>query len=165
MIYRNANKNDVAAIANLHAESWRSTYRGMMSDAYLDGDVFEERFKHWKARFDLPKDNQYIIVAIENDKLVGFACVFGDDDAKWGSLIDNLHVRPDLKRQGIGKYLIQKAMSWVHEHYPEKGVYLWVFEDNIASRRFYEAIGGINVEKIWHPNEDGTAAYALRYAW
>ena len=36
MQYRTASADDVAAIAGLHAESWRQTYRGMMSDAYLD---------------------------------------------------------------------------------------------------------------------------------
>ena len=165
MFFRIAYPNDAAAIAHLHAESWRNTYRGMMSDAYLDGDVFTERLKKWQARFDNPKDNQHIIVALQNDELAGFACVYGADDEKWGSLIDNLHVRPDLKGQGIGKQLIQKAMDWARENYPEQGIYLLVFEANEASRRFYEAMGGTNAERKLYENEDGTEGYVLRYFW
>lgn len=165
MIFREAEKNDAAAIANLHAESWRNTYRGMLSDAYLDGNVFTERQTHWQKRFDAPTKNQYVLVAENEGELLGFVCVYGADDAKWGSLIDNLHVRPDLKGQGIGKQLIQKGMVWVKENYPNQGVYLWVFETNLPSRGFYEAIGGKNVERVLHHNEDDTEGYALRYVW
>jgi ribosomal protein S18 acetylase RimI-like enzyme len=165
MIYRIANINDAANIANLHAESWRNTYRGMMSDAYLDGDVHTERQTHWQTRFDAPTENQYIFVAEKEGKLAGFVCVYGADDAKWGSLIDNLHVLPDLKRRGIGKRLILEGMIWARENYPQSGVYLWVFEANLPSQQFYEVMGGENVERVLHHNEDGTEGYALRYAW
>ncbi len=165
MIFRKAEKNDVATIANLHAESWRKTYRGMMSDAYLDGNVFAERQTHWQNRLGTPTENQYILVAENEGELLGFVCVYGADDTKWGSLIDNLHVRPDLKGQGIGKQLIQKAMVWAKENYPKQGVYLWVFEANLPSRGFYEAMGGVNVERVLHHNEDNTEGYALRYVW
>lgn len=165
MIYRKANKTDAANIAHLHAESWRNTYRGMLSDAYLDNNVHAERQAHWQKRFDAPTENQYVLVAENEGQLAGFVCVYGADDAKWGSLIDNLHVRPDLKGQGIGKQLIQKAMAWAKGNYPNQGVYLWVFEANSASRRFYEAMGGANVERVLHHNEDDTEGYALRYVW
>ncbi len=35
----------------------------------------------------------------------------------------------------------------------------------IASKRFYEAMGGVNVERSLHQNEDNTEGYALRYVW
>ena len=164
-MYRKATKNDAAAIANLHAESWRNTYRGMMSDTYLDGDVHAERQVHWQKRFDTPTENQYVWVAEKDGQLAGFVCIYGADDVQWGSLIDNLHVRPDLKGQGIGTQLIQKAFDWARENYPQQGVYLWVFEANFASRQFYEKMGGANVERVLHHNEDDTEGYALRYAW
>lgn len=165
VIYRIADINDAAAIAHLHAESWRNTYRGLMNDSYLDGDIYTERLNYWQARFANPTDNQFALVAIKDDELAGFACVYGAFDAEWGSLIDNLHVRPDLKGQGIGKQLIHKAINWARENYPQIGVYLWVYEANLPSRRFYEAMGGVNVGKELHNNEGGQQACALRYVW
>lgn len=165
MIYREANINDAKNIARLHAESWRNTYRGMMSDAYLDNTVFAERQTHWQKRFDAPTDNQYVLVAETEGQLAGFVCVYGADDAKWGSLIDNLHVRPDMKGEGIGKRLINEGMTWAKKNYPNDGVYLWVFEANLPSRKFYEVMGGRNVERVLFQNEDDTEGYALRYAW
>ena len=111
MIFREAKKTDAMAIAHLHAESWRNTYRGMMSDAYLDSDVVAERQVHWQKRFENPASNQWVLVAEKGGELLGFVCNYGADDAKWGTLIDNLHVRPDQKGQGIGKQLIQKAFD------------------------------------------------------
>jgi hypothetical protein len=35
--FRRATANDAAAIAALRVDSWRTTYRGVMPDAYLDG--------------------------------------------------------------------------------------------------------------------------------
>ncbi|MBL7817820.1 MAG: GNAT family N-acetyltransferase [Saprospiraceae bacterium] len=165
MVYRIAKESDAEPIAHLHAESWRNTYRGMLSDAYLDNDVFAERRLHWQKRFDNPASNQWILVAESEGEIVGFVCNYGADDEKWGTLIDNLHVRPDQKGRGIGTHLIQKAMDWAQENYPETGVHLFVFEANESARYFYEKMGGTNVERFLHHNEDNTEGYALRYAW
>jgi hypothetical protein len=40
---RMATLADSAAIATLHADSWRRHYRGAYSDQYLDGNIVEER--------------------------------------------------------------------------------------------------------------------------
>ena len=37
--FRSAEAGDAAAVAGLHADSWRRHYRGAFSDAFLDGDV------------------------------------------------------------------------------------------------------------------------------
>jgi hypothetical protein len=50
MRYRQAAANDVAAIASLHAESWRRHYRGAYLDSHLDGDVVADRMAEWSDR-------------------------------------------------------------------------------------------------------------------
>ncbi|KAB2932692.1 MAG: GNAT family N-acetyltransferase [Leptonema illini] len=106
MILRFATVEDTEAIATLHAESWRTSYRGMLRDEYLDKDVFQDRKDLWMSRLFSPAENQCIILAEEDDELCGFICAFGNDDPRWGTLIDNLHVRQDRKGLGIGKALI-----------------------------------------------------------
>lgn len=41
--YRVAHPADADAIAGLHAASWRENYRGILSDAFLDGEVEADR--------------------------------------------------------------------------------------------------------------------------
>jgi GNAT superfamily N-acetyltransferase len=165
MVFRTATTNDVKAIATLHADSWKIAYRGILSDEYLDGGVVENRVEVWSARFQNPKETQHIIVAEEEGRLKGFACIFANEDARWGALIDNLHVAPHLKGRGIGKKLIIKAADWVRTHYPGSALHLWVYEKNVAARAFYDKMSGKNVERQLHDNPDGSSAYALRYVW
>jgi ribosomal protein S18 acetylase RimI-like enzyme len=165
MIYRKVKPNEAEAIAHLHAKSWQVAYRGILSDAFLDNDVLDNRLKKWKERFAHPANNEFICVAVEKKELKGFVCVYGNDDAQWGSLIDNLHVLPDMKGRGIGKRLIQEASQWLTKNYPNSGLYLWVYEDNHRARAFYEKLGGKNVERHLHDNQGGGTSYALRMVW
>ena len=165
MKYRKAKLNEAETIAHLHAKSWQTAYRGILTDAFLDNDVFNNRLKVWTERLGKREKNRFICVAVEKDTLKGFVCVYGNDDAQWGALIDNLHVLPDLKGQGIGKRLMQEAAKWVFEKYKKPDFYLWVYKENHASRGFYERMGGENVEEAIHENPDGTFSKVLRYAW
>jgi hypothetical protein len=94
--FRAALAADAAAIAELHAASWRSAYRGSLSDAYLDTDVAAERAAVWQRRLMQPSERQYVLLAEQNGELVGFACVLLDEEPTWGACLDNLHVRPGI---------------------------------------------------------------------
>src|SRR6185436_17727278 len=97
MRLRTATLADAEAIASLHADSWRTTYRGAMRDAYLDGDVVTERRAVWQERLATPAPNQHVLVAEQAGAVVGFACAYGGADAVWGTELDNLHVRRGMQ--------------------------------------------------------------------
>jgi GNAT superfamily N-acetyltransferase len=156
---------DADAVARLHADSWRRTYRGSLSDEYLDGDVVADRLAVWHERLGSPASNQHVIVAEENGVLQAFICVYGDRDDRWGSLVDNLHVRFDAHGRGIGRELMRAAAAWSLASYPGSGLYLWVLQANQNGQRFYERLGGSNQGGEEHEGADGGTTYALRYAW
>jgi GNAT superfamily N-acetyltransferase len=165
MLIRSATLADAMAVAHLHAASWRIAYRGMLRDEYLDGDIIPERERVWKERFRNPLPNQQVFVAEEQNKIIGFVCAFGGEDQRWGTFIDNLHVAPDLKRKKIGAQLMAAVADWCATAYPPRGLYLWVVEVNEPARRFYDRMGGINVEKdLWHPPGGGELV-KFRYVW
>ncbi|HEY8173179.1 MAG TPA: GNAT family N-acetyltransferase [Dehalococcoidia bacterium] len=162
---RPATKDDADRVARLHAESWRTAYRGIYADAYLDGPVFDDRIRVWRERFATSRDGQHVLLAETEAGLEGFICVFGDDDDTWGSLIDNLHVAPGHKRRGIGARLMHAGALWLHEHYPKSGVYLWVLQDNAPARRFYERLGARDEGAVEHDMPGGGSAFGCRYVW
>lgn len=133
MIYRKAKTHEVESIATLHAKSWQVAYKDILSDDFLENEVVDNRLKIWTERFAYPAENEFICVAVEEEMLKGFVCVYGNDDAEWGALIDNF--------------------------------YLWVYEDNYEARRFYEKMGGKNVESATYENPGGGISNTLRYAW
>jgi ribosomal protein S18 acetylase RimI-like enzyme len=170
---RLANSADCSAIANLHIESWRNAYRGMFSDKYLDEDIFAERRRLWAERFQNPTPTQHIIVGEDDSNirngptanLIGFACAFAHEDPRWGSYLDNLHVLPSLKRQGIGARLTGHIAAWCAQTSPQEGMHLYVLEQNLNARKFYERIGGVVVEELVWLSPDGGNLKSLRYAW
>lgn len=165
MPFRHATAADAPQIAALHALSWQKTYRGILRDEYLDGGVFQERLSVWQQRLTAPAENQWLWLAAEGPQLLGFVCVLGDHDPEWGSLIDNLHVHPDLKGQGLGARLMREAAIWMKENCSMERFYLWVYEENVPARRFYEKLGGVYSGSETHENPGGGQAPVARYAW
>jgi ribosomal protein S18 acetylase RimI-like enzyme len=165
MIYRRATAADASGIARLHADSWRRTYRGIFLDAYLDGDVLTERLATWTERLSLPRDDQYVTVCAEQERIRGFICAYARGDAGWGTFIDNLHVAESHAGSGIGTILLSNAASWARARRPSDGVYLWVLEGNVAARHFYERRGAVHRESVVRENPGGGVATNLRYVW
>lgn len=165
MVYLQGTHADTQAIARLHALSWEQNYRGEFSDHYLDHEVWEDRLKTWTARMENPSAEQYVIMAKEGDTLCGFACVYLRHDPVWGALLDNLHVLPSWKKNGIGRKLMQKAAEWVWHQDPTSKMYLWVLESNAGARKFYERIGGQLAEKTIMSNPGGGESPVLQYVW
>ena len=165
MELRVAVEGDAERIAVLHAESWRRTYRGMMRDEFLDGPAFANRRDAWQQRLSEDLVDRWVYLALDSSRLVGFICVFGHEDATWGSYIDNLHVSPDGQRRGIGAVLMGRAAEWLWGRYPGSGVYLWVMEANASARRFYGRLGASDAGTIIRCDPGGGHAPNCRYVW
>jgi ribosomal protein S18 acetylase RimI-like enzyme len=162
---KRASAEDSAAIAALHASSWRTTYRGILRDQFLDSDVEQERRAVWSQRLRDPADDQLVLVACTHDELAGFICVKAKDDPEHGALIDNLHVAKTEQARGVGTTLMHEAARWVNARDASEGVYLWVMEANAVARRFYERLGAQNHERVEKQNPGGGVAPNLRYRW
>lgn len=160
-----ATASDAIAIAALHAQSWQSAYRGLVPDSYLDGPVVEERRRFWRARLADDSPDRLTLKAVHAGHLVGFACVLRDEDPAWGPLLDNLHVRPDLKGLGLGSRLLQACREWAAAVAPSSPMHLWVIEGNLPARRFYDRRGGTLTERRIVNVPPGVPVAALRYVW
>jgi len=165
MQYRIATGKDAEGIAQLHASSWRRTYRGSFPDAFLDGDLLGNRRAVWCERLAHPCDNQFVCIAVDRVQVVGFICVYGAQDPTWGSFVDNLHVAYDHHRKGIGLSLMRSAGLWLVSSYGHCGVYLWVLEVNQVARRFYQKLGAANAGTTHMENPGGSTAPSCRYIW
>jgi GNAT superfamily N-acetyltransferase len=161
---RPATKEDAAIIAQLHAASWIIAYRGLLSDEYLDNDLAGERMAYWSKKVNTLADNEFIILAIDSDgRAEGFIAVMDEPEMGYSALVDNLHVRPDLKGRGIGRALMQEAARTLRNS-GRSNYYLWVLNGNDPACRFYESIGGMPAdERTVHFG--GKDVKATRYVW
>ena len=164
--YRLATLHDAGSVGRLHADSWRRHYRGAYADAYLDGEASDERIAMWTERLGEVDPEHFTVIAETDGVLVGFAHTRLGADPRWGALLDNLHVRHEYKRQGLGRALMAETASILGERRPDSGLYLWVLQQNTAAQSFYRARGGECVEEaIAGPFPGGGTAPSLRYAW
>lgn len=145
---RDADERDAESVARLHADSWRRYYRGAYADEFLDGDVVADRHAVWGARLANPTASAATVVAEDERGLAGFVHVVLDDDARWGSLVDNLHVAHTHRRGGIGRALMARAAASVADRASGPALYLWVLEQNASAQGFYAALGGTRVETV-----------------
>jgi ribosomal protein S18 acetylase RimI-like enzyme len=96
--------------------------------------------------------DQDVFVAETNGEISGFLAMQGD-------MVEHLYVRPDLLRRGIGSALLQRAK----ERLPS-GFRLWVFQQNVSARRFYERHGLRLVEETDGSRNEERTPDAL-YEW
>jgi GNAT superfamily N-acetyltransferase len=162
---REAQFSDYIAIAQLHTDSWRQNYRGLLSDHYLDNEVEKDWLDTWYGRLKSPAANQLVTIAMLDENIAGFCCLFLNDDPVFGSLIDNFHVAKNFQNSGIGKMLIKDSAKNICDQANTKQMYLWVYESNKNARIVYERLGGTCFENIEKKNEDGTSSKTCRYTW
>jgi ribosomal protein S18 acetylase RimI-like enzyme len=168
--FRTAEANDSAAVAELHGDSWRRHYRGAYADAFLDDESAEYLDAMWAKRLAV-QDGTRTTLAEYGGELVGLAHLIIGADPTFGALLDNLHVRAPLKRQGIGTRLLALTAEALREAEPGSGMYLWVLEQNTAAQGFYEARAGIRGDRQHVPPPGGEPRRlngqpaCFRYSW
>ena len=166
IVIRPAEAADADAIAALHAASWRASYRGSFSDAYLDGPIGGERRAFWRARFGQPPEGLVTLIASDGGTgPAGFVCGLCDHDAVRGTLIDNLHVAPALKGNGLGRRLMQAVGNSLAARGSVGPVHLFVLVANRQAAGFYARLGGESVERMVKTEADGTVLAVERIAW
>lgn len=166
MLIRDATDQDIAPVAILHADSWRSGYGNILSDEYLERRVYQDRLAVWRARFaEASKKPMFVLVAEVDSMLAGFVCVFPDEDVAYGSFLDNLHVVPAMTGQGIGRKLLSEAARRLVAQPSRAGLYLWVIEQNRRALRFYERAGAQVVGSSVRTMPDGSSLLAHRCYW
>lgn len=162
---RMATQNDISQISRLHAANWQDIYRGMLSERYLNNDIFEDRQTVWQQRFDAPESHQHILVACKDHTICGFICIYINNHEQWGTLIENLHISEHHKGYGIGKNLLATAAKIAYQHAPTNGLYLEVLTGNVAAQQFYQKLGAFHEKTQTWQAPDGSHVQEFVYRW
>jgi GNAT superfamily N-acetyltransferase len=135
-VIRAVTEADAATIAAIHAGSWRDAYAHIL--AFLSGCVEEDRLSVWSQRLRDHPSTQLVNIAFDSSgRAQAFVCSYCDFDSVWVSLVDNLHLLPQARGQGIGEQLFRAVVGQLSERGSSLGLHLWVFEANVTALRFY----------------------------
>jgi GNAT superfamily N-acetyltransferase len=162
---RPINPTDAPILARLHSQSWFVANRGLLSDEFLDTTLDQNRFELWLGRMEKPSASQYGFIALREGEPVGFVFAEPAREPAFGTLIDNIHVLPNLKGGGIGRALLARLCEVEEVQRPGRGFYLWVFRANAQARRFYDRIGGRVESESTVVAADDQVREVCRYVW
>lgn len=137
MEVRKATLDDFQDISRIHALSWKSAYKGIVQQAYLD--ELKENF--WVPAFTDWVKNGVLTVqeVIDNGNAVGCVAYGRSRDKNkpsWGEIV-SIYLLPQYFGKGFGNKLLETALSDL-KNAGYENVYLWVLKDNHRARRFYE---------------------------
>ncbi|MCL7395533.1 MAG: ribosomal protein S18-alanine N-acetyltransferase [Thaumarchaeota archaeon] len=107
------------------------------------------------------KNPESIKVAVIDGRLVGYVVV--DIEMRRGKKVGhilNLAVEQGFRRMGIGRALMEEAISYVRRSGADE-VWLEVRDSNIAARKFYSSMGFVEKGRIhrYYRDEDAIIMY------
>lgn len=147
MLIREATIVDAPAIAAIHVDSWRTAYRGLVSDDYLDNLHMEDRLARWQQLLAFEQSGTFAYVVEDAPgEVVGFA--YGGPERTgrpdYSGELWALHVAGPYQRSGLGRRLTSEVARRLHSM-GFNSLMLWVLTENHPARRFYERLGGVYV--------------------
>lgn len=163
MKIRKANIEDAQGIGKVHVDSWRTTYKGILPDDFLNNLSYEQRTELWKK--NISDSTNYVLVA-ENEQniIIGFAT---GGTRKTNSVpnstdLTSIYLLEEYHGKGIGKQLLKEIFTYFNQKGYEK-VFVEVLAEN-KTRDFYEYYGAQYVNSI-KIKIGGKIVEELIYVW
>lgn len=167
MRVRSAVERDAEAVARVHVESWRSTYRGLVPDDHLAGLSVERGADNWRRLITEAGADRGVLV-LEDDSLGGDViglCHYGptrDDDVEGAGEVTSIYLVGDRWRRGGGTQLLDAAVSAMTAAGYARAT-LWVVDGNDRARAFYEARAWVHDGAVKVDDRETFLLRELRY--
>lgn len=161
---RPAGPDDVMMIASVIVETWRSTFRGLISDAFLDAMSIEEQALRHARRMRVADVFHLVAVDMSSNRVIGFAN-YGKARSmppRFDRELYALYILKEFQGTGIGSALVRSVAAHCREM-RAASLFAWVLSSN-PNRAFYERLGAVAVGQgqvsLGGENHDQTA-----YRW
>lgn len=142
VLVRQATLADAEAIARVHIQAWRETYRGLVPAEHLAGLSVDRRAELWRRELGDPRQAPGLVVAEAGGAIVGFAAAGPAREPARGFAgeLYAIYLLRNQQGRGCGRRLFLAAAAAL----AAQGIasfMLWVLRDN-PNRGFYEHMGG-----------------------
>ena len=131
--------DDLSVISNIYECSWKSAYRGIIPQDYLDS-IPQGRWANSITRAGMTS-----LVLSNHGKIIGTASFC---KSRWEQFSDygeivSIYFLPEYTGRGYGVHLLNRCISELQQCGYSKFL-LWVLEGNTNARHFYEKNGFTN---------------------
>ncbi len=159
MEIRHINQNDnLSEISRIYEESWKYAYKNIVPDDYLNRIPAGNWIPHLKD----PEMN--ILVMLDKDQFIGVSsyCRSRFSNFKNFGEIVSIYLLPEYMDKGFGKELLDKTvLSLADLNF--RNIFLWVLEENVRARKFYEKSGFVLSNSILDDNIGGRNLKEIAY--
>ncbi|MGE3802738.1 MAG: N-acetyltransferase family protein [Candidatus Kapaibacterium sp.] len=165
---REATVDDADEIARVHVDSWRTTYRGIVPDDFLDNMDYQERSERWRKWLspDLSNRSERLILVATNlaSEIVGFGSGGKEREGNIPSEAEiyALYLLNEYRGKGIGRILTRELASQLQQE-QYSSMLVWVLALN-PSCRFYQHLGGVESQRKLI-NIGGKEFEEIAYRW
>ncbi len=147
MQIRQANVGDAAGIAKVQVDSWKTTYKGIVPNAYLEEMNYENREQLWVQI--LEKGGVVFVAEDKSVGMIGFSSCglerTGDYPLYSGELYA-IYLLQEYQGKGIGKALVKPLIDYLTKQ-GITSMLVFVLEEN-NSKFFYEALGAKLIDTV-----------------
>ncbi len=143
-LVREMTRADCERVALIRVRGWRTAYRGLVPQVYLDGMDPAGDAERRRVLFDgAPAGVENLVAEDERGEVVGWAChgPYRDGQRATGEAeLYAIYVDPERLGAGVGQALIRESARRCAAA-GHRRMLLWVLRDNTRARRFYERAG------------------------
>jgi L-amino acid N-acyltransferase YncA len=126
---------DAAAIAQVHVDTWRTTYKGIMTDESLASLSYDQRQQTWEAAIRSPVRSTVLVAEDDSGQVVGFAsCGAARGENEFEGELYAIYVTQSAQGKGIGRELSNSVARDLKAR-GFNSMLVWVLADN-PFRRF-----------------------------
>ncbi|GAA0595941.1 GNAT family N-acetyltransferase [Virgibacillus siamensis] len=135
---RKACYEDATAIADIHVNSWKSTYTDLLEEKDLSNMTYENRRALWETVLRMQKREQLTFVIHNEERIVGFISGGPERTKKFNydGEIYTIYLLDEFQKKGLGSRLLN-VFSEGMKNLGYQSLLVWILKQNPSSR-FYE---------------------------
>lgn len=152
--------DDVLEISRIYENSWKHAYKNIIPQDYLDS-IPSAR---WAG--SITKDGMKNLVVTENGRIIGTAAICRSRWEKFSGYgeIVSIYLLPEYMGKGYGNRLLKRCIEELSKLGFDR-ILLWVLEENIRARKFYEKNGFACSEEYLNDNIGGKELREVMYLY
>ena len=140
MKIREATIHDAKGIAKVHVDSWRTTYKGIIPDDFLNNLSYEQRTELWIHNIER-KDNFLLVAENTKGEIIGFADFWKRDTNTIPNSSDltSIYLLEEYQGKGMGRKSLERLFLKIKQ-LGYQSIFVEVLAEN-KTRYFYEYYG------------------------
>ncbi|MDE6530624.1 MAG: GNAT family N-acetyltransferase [Lachnospiraceae bacterium] len=152
--------DDRLAISRIYEESWKFAYKDIIPESYLESIPAG----CWASNIE--KEGMNTLVLIEDGMFIGTSSYCKSRFSDFSDLgeIVSIYFLPQYIGKGYGKLLLDAVIEELGQLGFDE-IFLWVLEDNLRARKFYEKAGFTPSGNYLNDNIGGKDLREMQYKY